>query len=166
MGDVAGRGHLLEVIDLFRGEVLEVPVGLHPRLQARRVEFGDTDLAGIMHFSNLFRFMEAAETDFLRARGLTVSWRENGVKLGFPRVSAACDYKAPARFEDVLTIAVTVERVGTRSVSYRYDFSNQHGAAVAVGRITAVFCKSPGPDQLESSDIPPDVRAKLEGPAA
>ena len=33
----------------------------------RRVEFGDTDLAGIMHFSNFFRFMEAAETDFLRA---------------------------------------------------------------------------------------------------
>jgi acyl-CoA thioester hydrolase len=132
----------------------------------RRVEFGDTDMAGIMHFSNFFRFMEAAETEFLRSRGLTVSWRENGVKWGFPRVSAACDYTAPARFEDVLTVGVTVEKVGTRSVSYRYDFANQHGAAVAVGRITAVLCRSPGPDQLESVDIPPDVRAKLEGPAA
>ena len=132
----------------------------------RRVEFGDTDMAGIMHFSNFFRFMEAAETEFLRSRGLTVSWREGGVKWGFPRVSAACDYTAPARFEDVLTVGVTVEKVGTRSVSYRYDFANQHGAAVAVGRITAVLCRSPGPDRLESVDIPPDIRAKLEGPAA
>lgn len=132
----------------------------------RRVEFGDTDLAGIMHFSNFFRFMEAAETDFLRSRGLTVSWRKDDVKWGFPRVSAACDYKSPARFEDVLTITVAVEKVGTRSVSYRYDFASQHGTAVAVGRITAVFCKSRGPDQLESADIPPDIRAKLEGPAA
>ena len=132
----------------------------------RRVEFGDTDMAGIMHFSQFFRFMEAAETDYLRARGLSVSWRRDGVKWGFPRVSAACDYKTPARFEDVLSVRVTVEKVGTKSVSYRYDFTNQNGAAVAVGRITAVFCRAAGPDQLESVDIPPDVRAKLEGPAA
>jgi acyl-CoA thioester hydrolase len=132
----------------------------------RRVEFGDTDMAGIMHFSNFFRFMESAETDFLRARGLSASWRRDGVKWGFPRVSAACDYKAPARFEDVLTIAVTVEKIGTKSVSYRYDFTNQLGAAVAVGRVTAVFCRSSGPDELESVDIPPDLRAKIEGPAA
>lgn len=131
----------------------------------RRVEFGDTDMAGIMHFSNFFRFMEVAETDFLRTRGLSVSWRRDGVKWGFPRVSAACDYRAPARFEDVLTIGVTVEKVGTKSVSYRYDFTNQHGAPVAVGRITAVLCRSSGPDQLESVEIPPDVRAALEGAA-
>jgi YbgC/YbaW family acyl-CoA thioester hydrolase len=133
---------------------------------SRRVEFGDTDMAGIMHFSNFFRFMEVAETDFLHARGLSVSWRRDGVKWGFPRVSAACDYQAPARFEDVLTIAVTVEKVGTKSVSYRYDFTNQHRAAVAVGRITAVFCRSAGPDQLESVEIPAEIRSKLVGPVA
>lgn len=133
---------------------------------SRRVEFGDTDMAGIMHFSNFFRFMEAAETDFLRARGLSVSWRRDGVKWGFPRVSAACDYKTPVRFEDVLTIAVAVEKVGSKSVSFRYDFSNQHGAPIAVGRITAVFCRSDGPDHIESVEIPADIRAKLAGPPA
>ncbi len=45
----------------------------------RRVEFGDTDMAGIMHFSNFFRFMEVAESDFLRSRGLNVSWVEGSV---------------------------------------------------------------------------------------
>ncbi|MFO0799254.1 MAG: thioesterase family protein [Gemmataceae bacterium] len=132
----------------------------------RRVEFGDTDMAGIMHFSQFFRFMEVAETDFLRARGLSVSWRRDGVKWGFPRVSAACDFKTPAFFEDLLTIAVTVEKVGTKSVSYRHAITNQHGAEVAVGRITSVFCRSLGPDHIESVDIPPEIRAKLEGPAA
>ena len=39
----------------------------------RRVEFSDTDMAGIMHFSNFFKFMEVAETDFLTARGLNVT---------------------------------------------------------------------------------------------
>ncbi|MBA4188683.1 MAG: acyl-CoA thioesterase [Planctomycetaceae bacterium] len=128
----------------------------------RRVEFGDTDMAGIMHFSNFFRFMEAAETAFLRDRGLTVSWREGGSKIGFPRVSATCDYQKPAVFEDVLTIAVTVEKVGRKSVSYRFDFTNQRGEPVAVGRVTAVLCRTQSPDQIESLEIPAEIRAKLE----
>jgi YbgC/YbaW family acyl-CoA thioester hydrolase len=128
----------------------------------RRVEFGDTDMAGIMHFSNFFRFMEVAETDFLRSRGLNVSWLEDSMKWGFPRVSAACDYQKPAKFQDVLTVAVTLERVGKKSVSYRFDFSNERGEPLATGRITAVFCRSIGPDQIEAFDIPADIRAKLE----
>jgi YbgC/YbaW family acyl-CoA thioester hydrolase len=130
----------------------------------RRVEFGDTDMAGIMHFSNFFKFMEVAETDFLTARGLNVSWHADGAKWGFPRVSAACDFQKPAKFGDVLTITVTVEKLGRKSVSYRYDFTNQRGEPVAVGRITAVFCRSTGPDHIEALEIPPDLRAKIEQP--
>ena len=127
----------------------------------RRVEFGDTDMAGIMHFANFFRFMEAAETDFLHSLGASVSWRADGVKWGFPRVAASCDYRKPARFEDVLTITLTVENVGTKSVAYRFDFTNQNGEPVAAGRITTVFCRHAEPGRLESAEIPPDLRAKL-----
>jgi acyl-CoA thioester hydrolase len=77
----------------------------------------------------------------------------------------ACDYKCPARFEDVLTIALTVEKIGTKSVSYRFDFSNQRGEPVAVGRITAVFCRTNSPDHIESIEIPAEIRAKLESAA-
>ena len=129
----------------------------------RRVEFGDTDMAGIMHFSNFFRFMEVAETDFLRARGLDVSWLADGMKWGFPRVSAACDYQKPAKFADVLTIAVTLEKIGKKSASYRFDFTNQRGEPVAVGRMTAVFCRAGGPNEIEALEIPPNIRAKMEG---
>ncbi|HEY2909961.1 MAG TPA: thioesterase family protein [Gemmataceae bacterium] len=134
---------------------------MKPFTTARRVEFGDTDMAGIMHFANFFRFMESAETDFLHSHGLTVSWRADGVKWGFPRVSVSCDFAKPARFEDLLTVAVHVEKVGAKSVSYRFDFSNQRGEAIAVGRITTVFCRSTGPDHLESVEMPDEIRAKL-----
>lgn len=128
----------------------------------RRVDFGDTDMAGIMHFANFFRFMESAEIDFLHTLDLTVSWRERNVKWGFPRVSVSCDFTKPARFEDLLSIAVTVEKVSAKSVSYRFDFSNQRGEALALGRITTVFCRSDGPDHLESVAMPAEMRAKLE----
>ncbi|MDB5310393.1 MAG: acyl-CoA thioesterase [Gemmataceae bacterium] len=133
-----------------------------PFTTTRRVEFGDTDMAGIMHFSNFFRFMEVAETDFLHSLGMSVSWWTDGVKWGFPRVSVSCDFTRPARFEDVLTIAVVVERLGTKSVTYRFDFGNQHGDPVATGRITTVLCRTTAAHQFESTEIPAEFRAKLE----
>ncbi len=39
---------------------------------SRRIEFADTDMAGLVHFANFFRFMEAAEVEFLGSRGLSV----------------------------------------------------------------------------------------------
>jgi acyl-CoA thioester hydrolase len=133
-----------------------------PFRTTRRVEFGDTDMAGIAHFSNFFRFMEAAETAFLRTLGLTVAWREGDERLGFPRVSVSCDYKKPARFEDVLDIAVNVEDVGRKSVRYRFDFS-RNGEEIAVGRITSVYCRSTPDHRIESIEIPAEIRAKLGG---
>lgn len=129
---------------------------------SRRVEFGDTDMAGIVHFSNFFRFMEAAETDFLRSLGWSVLFERDGVKWGFPRVSVGCEYARPARFGDVLTVGVEVERVGGKSVSYRFAFSNERGEALAVGRITAVCCKEAAGGGLESAPIPDELRALLE----
>ena len=137
-----------------------------PFTTTRRVEFGDTDMAGIMHFPNFFRFMEVAETEFLNSLGFSVCWHRDGKGYGFPRVSVGCDFRRPARFEDVLTIAVVVEKVGTKSVAYRFDFTNAGGEPVAVGRITAVFCREGEPGQLESVAIPTDLRAKLDERAA
>ena len=79
----------------------------------RLIEFGDTDMAGIVHFANFFRYMEAAEHAFLAgSRGLSVVLEYEGEKYGLPRVSASCDYLRPARFAEVLTITVAVEKVG------------------------------------------------------
>src|SRR5436190_23013355 len=90
---------------------------------SRRVEFVDTDMAGIVHFSNFFRFMEAAEQEFLRSRGLGVALRWEGQSLGFPRVSASCDYLRPVYFQDVVGIEVTLNNVGRKSVTYGFEFT-------------------------------------------
>ena len=132
-----------------------------PFQTSRRVEFGDTDMAGILHFAMFFRYMEAAETDFLLSRGLSVIWHKDDVWYSFPRVSAACDYARPARFGETIAITVTVEKVGRSSVTYRFDFTR--GAdSLAVGRITTVFvCKSAA-QAMKSLQIPDEIRTILE----
>lgn len=126
----------------------------------RRVEFVDTDMAGVVHFSNYFRWMEAAETDFLRARGLSVALTWQGQSLGFPRVAVSCKYLLPVRFEDVLDIAVRIERLGKKSVTYAFDFFKGPDL-VARGEATAVCCRLHGEHGLEAIDIPDDLRARL-----
>jgi YbgC/YbaW family acyl-CoA thioester hydrolase len=105
----------------------------------RRVEFCDTDMAGIMHFSNFFRFMEAAETAFLRSLGFSVGLCRGGLELCLPRVHAECDYLAPLRFEDEVLIHLLVEKKGARSLAYRFRFYRLDGPSreeAARGRIT------------------------------
>ncbi len=130
---------------------------------SRRVEFVDTDMAGIVHYSNFFRFMEAAEVDFLQSRGLSVAlpWRDK--KLGLPRVSAQCDFLRPAYFEDILDIDVTLKNVGRKSIAYGFEISRA-GEVLARGQVTCVCCLVLGPRQIESIEIPEEIRALLLGP--
>ena len=81
----------------------------------RRVEFSDTDMAGIMHFSNFFRFMEVTETAFMRSLGLSVMLSNYGMDVCLPRVHAECDYQFPLRFEDEVLVHLLVEKKGTRT---------------------------------------------------
>lgn len=132
-----------------------------PFRTSRRVEFADTDMAGIVHFSNFFRYMEAAEVDFLASIGLSVSMPGDGERIGFPRVAASCDYQRPATFLDVIDITVVVHKIGRKSVTYQFEFTKQ-GEAIASGQISACCCRSVGEHRLEPIEIPAAIRAKLE----
>jgi acyl-CoA thioester hydrolase len=127
----------------------------------RRVEFGDTDMAGIMHFSNFFKFMEVAETSFLHSLGYSVTWVADGIRYGFPRVSVKCDFFKPARFEDELVMEVRVAKVGTKSVTYQILFLKNEDK-IAEGQVTSVLCRGKAHGMMETIEIPMEMRAKLE----
>ncbi len=135
---------------------------MEPFRTQRRIEFADTDMAGIAHFSNFFRYMESAEVSFLHSRGLSVRFPWEGQHIGFPRVSATCDYFRPARFEDILDIAVILDNIGRKSVTYLFEFSF-NGDPVAKGRITAVCCRILDDGSLKSMEIPESLKNILAG---
>lgn len=112
----------------------------------RRIEFRDTDAAGIAHFSVFFPMMEVAEHDLIRSLGLSVLSdatrdRENGEgdspapQVTWPRVAATCDYQSVARFEDLLDIDVTVLKLGSSSVQYGFRFTRSDDSASNPGAL-------------------------------
>lgn len=127
----------------------------------RRVEFRDTDAAGIAHFTAFFSYMEEVEHEFLRSVCLSVISRDAAGVLSWPRVSAQCDYCGAVRFEDLLDIELSLDRIGEKSVTYGFRFQH-NGRQVAEGRLTAVCCRME-PDGPRSVPIPADVVAKLQG---
>jgi acyl-CoA thioester hydrolase len=126
----------------------------------RLVEFSDTDMAGIMHFSAYFRYMEASEHELLRSIGLSVYSEIDGGAISFPRVAAACNYSSPVRCENVLDIDVVVKRVGTKSVTYVFRFAH-NGRDVATGEMTSVCCRVDHGKPPVSIPIPDAFAAKL-----
>lgn len=134
-------------------------------LARRRVEFSDTDMAGIAHFSRFFLWMEQAEHEFLESRGLRVVFEDQGQKHGFPRVSATCDYQKPVRYRDWLIIAVFLEKTGRSSLQYRFDFTVEGDPApVATGRLSTCLCQLTD-GMMRSMPLPNWMRARLESPA-
>lgn len=105
----------------------------------RRIEFRETDMAGIVHFSNFFAYMEQAEHAFLRSVGMGVICEVDGQQISWPRVNAQCNYRVAIKFEQVIEIRVSVEKIGSKSITYAFDFMRGE-TKVADGKITAVCC--------------------------
>ena len=128
---------------------------------SRRVEFSDTDAAGIAHFAAFFRMMEQAEHELLRSVGLSVIGEDSAGTISWPRVSAKCDFTVAARFEDVLEIEVRIVRLGKTSVTYSHRFLLD-GKELASGEMTAVCCRIKVGVPPESMPIPAAIAKKLE----
>ncbi|WP_336207708.1 acyl-CoA thioesterase [Nonomuraea sp. LPB2021202275-12-8] len=94
-----------------RNNALLTPRGIH----RTRVEWIDTDAAGIYHNSAVVRYVEAAEAELMRARGLLEYFPRA------PRVRYEVEFAAPLRFGQEVTAVVELDRIGTTSMSFVFD---------------------------------------------
>lgn len=124
-----------------------------------RVTWVDTDAAGIVHYSNYFRFFERAEEEFYRHLGFDfTNFRERG--LWFPRAEASCQYKKPTRYSDLLVIEVSVEELKEKSVKLGFKVVNEKtDDLLAFGHLVIVAAdKQTG----RATRIPVDIVDKLK----
>src|ERR1700691_3307078 len=131
----------------------------------RRVEFSDTDMAGIMHYSNFFRFMETAEHAFFRSLGLSIVTNKVEPPVGWPRVRAQCDFKSPLRFEDEVEIHLLVSQKKSKALSYIFKFRKLNATPpveVARGGLTVVCVRHKRGGSREACTIPPLIARKIQ----
>lgn len=130
----------------------------------RRVEFSDTDMAGIVHYSNFFRYMETAEHAFFRSLGYSIVTKQVDPPVGWPRVRAACEYKSPLCFEDEVEVHMLVAEKKSKSLTYQFRFRKLNAnppVEVARGAITVV-CVTHAPGTMKATTIPKAIADRIE----
>ena len=84
------------------------------------IQFSETDMAGLVHFSNFFKYMELAERDFFAANKLDLIKVQPGELTGWPRARAECKFTTPLRFGDIIEIHLAVKAVKDRAIDYQF----------------------------------------------
>lgn len=130
-----------------------------------RVAFAETDMAGLVHFSNYFRFMEMAEHGFLRSIGFSVVANRTDPPVGWPRVHTECDYSEPVHFEDEIEIQIFVSEKKSKALSYICKMRKLNSTPpieVARGKITVVCVKKNPDGTMAATNIPKEFADKIE----
>ena len=122
----------------------------------RRVNFYETDCAGIVHFSWFFKYMEEAEHALWRASGLSI--HPPGSDFGWPRVAASFEFHRPLRFEDEFEVVLHVAEMTKKSIRYECRLE-KGGEKMATGTMT-ILCVRKRPT-MQAAEIPEDVAARL-----
>ena len=125
----------------------------------RRVQFSETDAAGIVHFAIFFRYFEDAEHALWREAGLSIHQKES--PIGWPRVAASCEYHRPLKFEQVFEVTVRIGEITRRTIAYIGEITS-NGERIATGT-WRIACVNKLPDgSMKSAEIPADVATRLK----
>ena len=127
-----------------------------------RVIYGDTDQMGVVYHANYFRYFEFSLMEFFRARGGNYrEMEEQGFQL--PIVEVSAQYKAPARYDDLLVIRPTITELRRASLTFTYELfrEDELSSPLCIGRTVHVCMGRDG----KLRRLPEDF-VRLVGPPA
>ena len=125
----------------------------------RRVTYPETDEAGIVHFTNFFKYVEEAEHAMWRAAGLSIAERNR--EIGWPRIAASLQYRKPLRFEDEFDVHLRLVEKTARTLRYS-AILRKDGVVIAEGSLTTICVRRRAGEDVKVIDIPRDIDARFE----
>jgi acyl-CoA thioester hydrolase len=125
----------------------------------RRVNFYETDAAGLVHFSWFFRYMEEAEHALWREAGLSIHARDG--EFGFPRVSASFDFHRALRFEQEFDVLLRVTAMTKKTIRYTCLLLDGE-TKIATGTLVVACVRRRPNEPMTSTDIPPEIATRLQ----
>ena len=132
-------------------------MGVSEHRYQRRVQFAETDMAGVVHFSYFLRYMEEAEHALWREAGLSIHPPDSD--LGWPRVAASFDFQRALRFEDEIDVHLRIAEMSRKTIRYECVV-RKDGQQVATGTMT-IACVQKKPT-MRAVEIPDDIVERLK----
>jgi len=128
-----------------------------------RVRYAETDQMGVVYHSNFIIWFEVGRVEMLRSLGFSYKDMEEQDDTHIVVVGVKCDYKKPARYDDVIRVRTRVTDSRSRILRFAYEiFNDATGELLATGETTHVTCDSQG----RFKTMPEKYRAHFPTPAA
>ena len=103
-----------------------------------RVRYGETDQMGYVYYGNYASYYEVARVEAFRTLGLSYKELEDsGVMM--PVLELKTRYLLPARYDDLLSIKVTIPEMPRLKIRYLYEVYNEQGTLLNTGETVLVF---------------------------
>jgi len=125
----------------------------------RRVNFYETDAAGIVHFSAFFRYMEEAEHALWREAGLSIHPSEGDI--GFPRVATSFEFHRPLRFEQEFDVCMRIVAMTRKTIRYACLVTLGE-TKIATGSLTIACVRCRPNEPMKAIEIPQGITACLQ----
>lgn len=125
-----------------------------------RVIYGDTDAAGVVYNANYLRYFEIGRTEMMRAWAIPYSViEEMGCIL--PVTESYLRFKAPAAYDDLLTISTSLVEVGKVSCRFHYTISRDQEDGRSVLLVKGFTCHACVNRQGKLTPFPATVMEKI-----
>ena len=116
-------------------------------------------MAGQVHFSVFFRYMEEAEHALWRSVGMSVAPKVREVT--WPRVAAACDFKQTLHYEDQFEVQTQITKLSGRSIRYEHTIV-RGDTVIGSGMVTAACVMKQADGSIKAVDIPAEIIERLK----
>lgn len=105
------------------------------------MRYAETDQMGVVYYGNYPQYLEQGRTEWLREIGFSYRWmEENSILL--PVTELHIQYKAPARYDDVISITTSLKKIPTFKIEFIYQIHNQEGVLLIDASTSLVFINS------------------------
>ena len=122
--------------------------------------WSDLDPAGIVFFPNYFRFVEQAEEELYRSRGVSLARLLDKHDVWLPRVEAFAKFQAPVRNEAAIRVQLSPSLKGERTLRYDFEiFDDGTGRKLTHGYVTTVCVDR---TNFKATRIPDEIREALK----
>ena len=108
-----------------------------------RVRYQETDQMGVVYHANYIVWMEVGRGDYFRKLGLSYSAFEKE-NIFLPVVSVSCNYKSPARYEDVIKIITKIDLIKEVKIGFSYQIYHENERLLAEGKSEHAFVNDLG----------------------
>ncbi len=108
-----------------------------------RVRYSETDKMGYVYYGQYLTYFEIARAELVRRLGVPYSEMEETFGYLLPVVEAHVEYKAPARYDDMLVVRTYLKRKPGVKIRFDHEVERSDGVLVAVGYTILAFLKAP-----------------------